>query len=138
MGDDAESMAEDFYEDLPSGANQCPPAEALNTALDKVWRLIPTLEPDEDTFLSLYALGETKPDEYDVSDCDFASCSLRNNRDALLRLKGLRRRNPYIAELTIPAGSGRHTTGGTHVNFWKYASFKIVGAIVSLEPHNLS
>lgn len=138
MGDDAGFMAEKFAEELPVGANACPPPDAITDALKSVWRLLPTDQPTEHHFASLAALGEDKPTEYEVSDCDFASCSLRTSRAALLKLRGLRRRNPYIAELSIPAGNGRHKSGGTHVNFWKFAGYQIVSAIVLLEPHGLT
>jgi len=94
--------------------------------------------PTDAAFDSFAATGQPKPPNYEVSDCDWASCSLRTTAEALLKLKGLRKRNPVIATLTIPAGSGKHTTANTHINFWRYAGFSLTTAVTATVPHGLS
>ena len=138
MGDAERVELEEFGETLPVGEDRCPPVDASTDALEAVYRLISVEEPDETAFASFAALGEERPESLPASDCDWASCSLRTSLDALLKMKGLRRRNPYVATLSIPADSGRHTTGGTHVNFWRFAGFDIASAVVKIEKHGLS
>lgn len=128
---------EKFGEDLPGQADQCPPAEASNSALEAVFRLIPIDAPTDETFKSFAALGEERPGSVNATDCEWASCSLRTDIEMLLKMKGLRRRNPFVATLSIPAGSGRHTIGGTHVNFWRHHDFSIAGAVVKVHAHDL-
>lgn len=116
---------------------QCPPATAGENALVEVYRLVPTEQPDTAAFASFAANGDKKPDTYEVSDCDWASCSLRTTAAALLKLTGLRKRNPFIVTLTIPEGSGKHTTSGTHINFWRYSHFNLVSAVTNVRAHGL-
>ena len=138
MGDDKLSDDEKFGENLPGVPDQCPPADASNSALETVFRLVPIDAPTEETFMSLAALGEVRPATINATECEWASCSLRTDLAMLLKMKGLRRRNPYVATLSIPEGSGRHTVGqSTHVNFWRYHDFSIAGAVVTVHAHGL-
>jgi hypothetical protein len=137
MGDADNAEDEDFAEQLPGPKGECPPKGASAAALEAVYRLVPVAHLTDAHFASFAALGDERPETMNVTDCEWASCSLRTSLDALLKMKGLRRRNPYIATLSIPANSGRHTTGGTHVNFWRFAGFSIVSAVVSNKLHGL-
>lgn len=138
MGDYKHFENEEYGEQLPGRETECPPANASAGALGPVYRLVPVENLTDVHFASLAALGEERPETMDVTDCDWASCSLRTSIEALLKMKGLRRRNPYLATLSIPANCGRHTIGGTHVNFWRFAGFSIAGAVTSNKLHGLS
>lgn len=124
-----------FGETLPT---QCPPPAASEAELVDVFRLVPSPNADDAAFASFAANGQPKPPNMEVSDCDWASCSLRTTAEALLKLKGLRKRNPFLVTLSIPAGSGKHTKAHTHINFWRYASFSLTTAVTATVPHGLS
>ena len=121
-----------YGETLPA---QCPPSHAIDAALSPVFRLVPDIDFDDDAFASFKAKGDIKPEKLKASDCDWASCSLRTSAEALLKLAGLRRRNPYIVTLTIPTGVGKHTKSDTHVNFWRYAGVSLTNSVTHIEPH---
>lgn len=130
---EASLQSEKYGEDLPP---QCPPAGAQTTALDNVYRLVPCENPVAEHFLSFRAMGTDKPDHLVISDCDWASCSLRDSVEELLKLKGLRRRNPFVATLGIPANSGRHLTHKSHVHFWRFHNFEIASHVTACVAHN--
>ena len=130
---------EEFGEDLPA---ECPPADALVEALATVYRLVPKAEPDDTCFASHFALGKDKPDTYTGTDCEWASCSLFGSLDAMLKIKGLRKRNKYVAELKIPEQSGRYVAAYVademrHIHFWRFNSFELSNAVVSVTEHGL-
>lgn len=118
----------DFGEDLPE---QCPPTEAVDDVLQQVFRLVEHNPPTEDCFKSHAAKGRPLPST-GVSPCAWASCSLFKESGALTRLSRLKKKFPYLASLTIPAESGRHTSNGVHVDFWRYATFNISSAVTSV------
>jgi hypothetical protein len=127
---------ENYGEKLP---DQCPPDHALDEALTDVYRLVRTDKPDQSCFASRFALGEIKPEEYKATDCEWASCSLFASVDAMLKIKGLRRRNKFVAKLQIPENSGRHVVDKkTHIHFWRFSAFDLSNAVESVWEHGLS
>lgn len=127
---------ESYGEVLPE---QCPPENAQSSALTDVYRLIPIEKPDEACFASKFALGIAKPDAYKATDCEWSSCSLNSSVDALLKIKGLRKRNKFVAKLQIPANSGRHMVERkTHIHFWRFNAFDLSSAVESVWEHGLS
>jgi|SRR3954468_8581157 len=121
-----------YAENLPAG---CPPSNALEDALSPVFRLIPSATPEEAFFASKAALNAAQPPTYKGTDCEWASCSLFTSFEALLKIRGLRRRNKYIAQLSLPEGVGRHLTEGSHVHFWSYQGFQISSAVDAVWEH---
>lgn len=119
-----------FHEHLPE---QCPPDCSVDGEISTVYRLVSANPPTEQCFESHAAQGKVKPPEAKVTDCSWASCSLFTSVEALKKLKGLKRRNPYMATLVIPQGAGRHHQKGQHVDFWRYSGFDILGAVVAVE-----
>lgn len=126
---------ESFAEALP---DQCPPETAEDLALANVYRLVADPAPDEDSFKSKLALGISKPDSYKATDCEWASCSLSSSVEALLKIKGLRKRLKYVAKLQIPQSSGRHLAEKAHIHFWRFSGFNIADAIESVQEHGRS
>lgn len=127
---------ESYGEDLPE---QCPPDEAQTHALTDVYRLVPVEDPDQACFASYFALGIEKPDHYNATDCEWASCSLFSSVDAMLKIKGLRKRNKFVAKLQIPQDSGRHVTGkNKHIHFWRFSTFDLSAAVESVSEHGRS
>lgn len=122
----------EYGESLP---DQCPPNGADEGEVGVVFRLVPSQDPDEACFLSKLALSEVPPPTYKGTECEWASCSLNRSIDALLKIRGLVKRNPYVAKLEIPASKGRHDAGKHHVNFWKYQGFAISSAVVQTWGH---
>lgn len=135
MGHNELFADERFGEELPGEPDQCPPEDASKSSLKEVFRLVPVGTPSDREFMSHAALGKVRPPTINSTDCEWASCSLRTDVNMLLKMSGLRRRNPFVATLSIPSDSGRHTTDGTHVNFWRHQDFSISSAVVDVYPH---
>jgi len=95
---------------------------------------VPTPQPAEICFASKAALHEVRPTTYKCTDCEWASCSLNFSVEALLKIRGLRKRNKFVAKLDIPEKSGRHI-GEDHVHFWKYQGFEISSAVTDVWEH---
>jgi hypothetical protein len=128
-------VGETFGENLP---HQCPPELASDLELTNVFRLVGSSEPDDSCFKSKQALGISKPTSYNSSDCEWASCSLSSSIEALLKIRGLRKRLKYVAKLDIPAKSGRHLKENTHIHFWRFASFNVANAVKEVSEHGQS
>jgi hypothetical protein len=73
-----------------------------------------------------------------ATDCQWASCSLSFSVEALLKIKGLRRRNRYVAALSIPLGAGLSLVSKQHVDFWRFENFDISTAVKAVEGHGLT
>jgi hypothetical protein len=129
-------LAVGYGEALPS---QCPPDDATDEALDPVYRLVPQQQPDLSCFASHNALGKAKPPTVKASDCQWASCSLNRTVDALLKIKGLRKRNRFVAQLSIPNGSGLclEDDKSGHVDFWRFDHFDVSKAVQDVWEHGL-
>lgn len=122
-----------YAETLPG---ECPPEDAVSEPLERVYRLTKSEDLSETDFHSHAQLGRVKTAQYKVTDCQWASCSLFTTPDAALAIKGLRRRHPWITELSIPAAAGKHKLRGEHVDFWRYADFDVLSAIESHRKHD--
>lgn len=96
----------------------CPPDQAIETALQPVFRLVAHHQPTPTCFASHLALG--KPVPAGVSECEWASCSLNTSVSELIKIKRLRKRLPFVAELSVPAGAGRHLSAKYHIHYWRY------------------
>ena len=130
---------EKFGEKLPA---ECPPADALDEALATVYRLVPKAEPDESCFSSHFALGKVKSEAYKATDCEWASCSLFGSLEVMLKIKGLRKRNKFVAKLSVPEKSGRYIAAYvaeemSHIHFWRFNSFNLSNAVESVSEHGL-
>jgi hypothetical protein len=126
-----------YGEALPS---QCPPEHATDQALDPVYRLVPDATPGASCFASHNAQGRVKPAAVKSTDCQWASCSLNRKVDALLKIKGLRKRNRFVAKLAIPAGSGLSVEDrkSGHIDFWRYEHFDVSTAVNDVWEHGLT
>jgi hypothetical protein len=132
---DPNLVGQSFGEELPA---QCPPDSANDMALPEAYRLVNCEHPSDAHFASHLALGKPKPEAYKVSDCEWASCSLSLSVDALLKIKGLRKRLKYVAKLEIPEQSGRHLAESSHIHFWRFSSFSLAGAVQNVWEHGQS
>lgn len=122
-----------FWEELPSS---CPPAEAIDSELGPVFRLVKASPPSNDCFASKAALGKQKPFKKSVDDCSWASCSMWAKKSAvegILKLGHVRRQYTHVATMHFPEGAGKHLVKGDHVDFWCYADFEIHNAINDVE-----
>jgi hypothetical protein len=101
--------------------------------------LIAIENPEQICFASYFALGIDKPETYKATDCEWASCSLYSSLEALLKMKGLRKRNKFVAKLQIPQNSGRHVIDKkAHIHFWRFSTFDLANAVESVWEHGMS
>lgn len=126
-----------YGEALPS---QCPPDDASDEALDPVYRLVPDEKPEASWFASHMAQGKVKPATVKATDCQWASCSLNRTVDALLKIPALRRRYRFVAQLSIPSGSGAwvENVKSGHIDFWRFEHFDLSTAIKAVSEHGRS
>ena len=121
-----------YCEALP---NHCPPEEAKETAIGIAYRVGYSDPPTMDDFASHNKLGQKKPPR--VDSCKWASCSLFSDKakaENLTKLPKIRCRNPYLAKLDIPKGSGKWLKGKrSHIDFWMFKSFNPISATLELE-----
>lgn len=122
-----------FIEGLPTA---CPPNHAVDVSYPQIWRVVTASTCCADEFKSHAARGQKAPPT--VDECEFAACSMSTDfnkiRKLATRLPKKRYPKPYIAELSIPSGAGVSICDqkSAHVNFWMYASFDPVSAVVSV------
>lgn len=117
----------------------CPPADASEHDLQTVFRRIDSSTATPQDFMSHAALG--KKALHPVDPCKWASCSLFRSKTQVVnisaRLPKPRSFANFVAELNIPAGSGKWMEGKRgHIDFWAYAAFNPLTAVsttVSLE-----
>lgn len=125
----------EFAETLPA---QCPPADAEEGELEAVYRLTENGPPRSGDFASKAALGESCPP--DISECDWASCSLYRKAKSLRKYTRLREERPYLVKLSIPNGAGKFKLGSSkrgHVDFWRYSGTCLTNFVVEIEgPQN--
>lgn len=116
---------------------QCPPEGFSDEALDPVFRLVPDATPDAAAFASHNAQGKTKPATFKVTDCQWASCSLNRSVDALLKIPSVRRRYRFVAQLSIPSGSGAWVENDKsgHIDFWRFDHFDPSTAVQAVMEH---
>lgn len=115
-----------YAESLPK---ECPPEDASTEAMERVFRLTKSETLSETDFYSHAHQGKIKPEEHKATDCQWASCSFFTSSEAALAIKGLRRRHPWVTELSIPAEAGKHKLRGEHIDFWRFADFDVVAAV---------
>jgi hypothetical protein len=117
-----------FAENLP---DQCPPSTAVDAAWTNVFRLTDDQPVTEESFASHAALGKGIPKSL-ANLCAWSSCSLTTEPATLKKLKKLRHK--FAVKLDIPAGAGRTLKKGIHIDFWRYANFDVLSAVVAVEP----
>jgi hypothetical protein len=119
-----------YAEDLPA---LCPPHNAVDKAMPKVYRLIRTNEVSEESFYSKAKLKEQN--RSNAADCIFASCSLV--LDHLAQIKKwprMRETYPYAAEMSIPFGAGKSDGKkySNHINFWPFKSSDLMAMVTNV------
>lgn len=122
-----------YCEELPPS---CPPAKAIEDAIGPVFRRTDQDPPSKDDFVSHAALG--KKAAFPVDPCRWASCSLFRDKSQIANISSKlpkpRTFANFIAELTIPAGSGRWIEGKKgHIDFWMYGAFDPLTAVTTVE-----
>jgi hypothetical protein len=118
-----------FDEDLPAA---CPPAHALDCGYEVAFRLIPTENPTAEDFKSKAAEGKRCPPGN--NECSWASCSLFTVKpNDLIKLKRIKEKYKYIAELNIDEGCGQSVSANNHIDFWRYVGFDPSKVVVSVE-----
>lgn len=111
-----------YKENLPDG---CPPAGAGVKAYSGVWRYVKGKTVTDQDFASYYALGKKPPPPTVVSLCRWASSSLFLNKEAAyLLLPKLRGRYKFIAQVNITEKCGVSILLKSHIDFWRYDTFK--------------
>lgn len=122
-----------YAETLPTDC-VCPPVDAEDGGLEEVYRLTSNNPPLGIDFDSKAATGIPCPSDKDP--CNWASCSLFKKAKSLRSYNRLRHEKPYLAKLTIPAGSGKFKIGEGkrgHVDFWRYYHVCLSRLVVSVE-----
>ena len=124
------ALASQYGESLPAS---CPPEGASEGSLESVFRLVASDPPTPKCFDSHRALGKPFPKNSDLTECDWASCSLNKSVEELVKLKRLRMRFPYVAELSVPEGVGRHVSGKYHIHFWRFNGVNMVSFVTKVD-----
>jgi len=115
-----------YFEKLPEG--ECPPLDAVDVDLGRVWRLVPSLPVLDEHFASHAALGKHN---YSSDPCRWASCSLFTTEQAALSITKLpKHKQKTVVALYVPKGAGKSKTVKKHVDFWRYSSFKPLQALI--------
>lgn len=112
---------------------ECPPNEASDEAIGPVFRFVKESPPSADCFASKAAMNEEPAIGFTGTACAWASCSMFTDPSAMRKLRGLKKRYPFIATLNIPAGSGRHAGSGKHLDFWRYATCDLTTHVAHVE-----
>jgi hypothetical protein len=120
-----------FWEQLP---DQCPPAGFVEEAIDNAYRIVFSNPATLEHFKSHAARGDKKPPS--VDSCRFSSCSLFTEHlvaKNVANLPKMRAKNPKIAQVSVPEGSGAWIQQGVHVDLWIYDHFDPVTAVIAVE-----
>jgi hypothetical protein len=107
----------------------CPPAEAVDADIVLAYRILDGQGLADRDWLSHTARGTTLAPG--ASACEWAAVSLFTNPEAPKKYKNLKGKT-HAARVSIPAGSGVHTTRGAHINFWCHAEFVIADFFVDV------
>lgn len=123
----------EYLEDLPPN---CPLAASEDISVDAVYRVVRSMNPGIDDFLSNAALRITKPPT--VDDCKWASCSLFKSRDKAInianKLAKTRIMDPHLSLCDIKVGYGKSISNSkAHVDFWPYRTFDPAIAVLKTE-----
>jgi len=131
----------EYLEELPQDDGVCPPEAASEAELEGAYRVVYNNPPTLNDFLSHKALGqEVRPG---VKSCIWSACSLfldgTKAKQIAGRLPKSRTRNPHLALVNIPEGSGKSIINERtfHVSFWMYKDFDFQASIVGLEEINV-
>lgn len=113
----------EFLEELPQ---DCPIDKANDIEVSPAYRVVSSLQPTVDDFLSNAALKKPKPPT--VDDCRWASCSLFKNKDKAIniasKLPANKNGKRHISRCLIVSGVGRsYVNNKKHVDFWPYKNF---------------
>ena len=120
-----------YLEILP---HDCPPDDAADVELKKVYRILRGSTANIEAFQSHAALKKPRPPA--VCECRWHSCSLfecREKVQSIAKLPRFRQDDCRLAVLDIPRGSGRSSIKNKHVDFWAYDKFNFLASIVSIE-----
>lgn len=126
-----------YLEALP---DQCPPNDADDVALIRVYRMVNENPPAADDFKSYAALG--KENKHGSNPCGWASCSLVYNPEAhKSRWPKLREATVKFARLDIPEGTGKSKSkkNSNHIHFWCYSTSNMhsfVQEVIELPAEN--
>jgi hypothetical protein len=119
-----------FKENLPK---DCPPKGADCRAYDGIWRYVKAETVTDKDFASYYALGKKRPEV--VSECRWASSSMfLTENAAYVLLPKLRGRYKFIAKVNVTVKCGVSILTKSHIDFWRYDTFKPSVAAVKPIP----
>jgi hypothetical protein len=114
------SVSPKFKENLPEN---CPPKGAGIRAYDGIWRYVNSKDVTDQDFASYYALGKRPPPT--VPPCRWASSSLFLTKEAAYTfLPKLRGRYKFIAKVNITEKCGVSLLLKSHIDFWRFDTFK--------------
>jgi hypothetical protein len=118
-----------FRETLP---NDCPPSDAHDGGCASAFRFVPADPAIAANFDSYAAQGKPLPVGTDVTPCRWASCSLYSDLATARKKRKLKSLKKYrfVAELRIPAKSGKMKEVSGHIDLWMYKDFDPIAAIV--------
>lgn len=131
--DDKMTESTTFLEPLPVS---CPPEDALDQPLVKVWRFVDAarkcvadLVPTD--FSSHAALNLPVGN---ATECESRSCSLWVDARVKKASKMPKLKSMNMAQMDIPEGNGRwvENTGRGHVHFWVYRGRDMVGFVTQV------
>lgn len=122
-----------YHEDLPLS---CPPQLSKDDQISNAYRRVDDKVATIGDFASQAAKG-VEP-LFPVDPCKWASCSLFLNKAQIVNISAKlpkpRSHSNYVAEMNIPASSGRWLAGKKgHIDFWMYGTFNPLAAIVKIE-----
>jgi hypothetical protein len=114
------SVSPKWKENLPK---DCPPKGAGKRAYEGIWRYVKSKTVTDQDFASYHALGKPRPAT--VSPCRWASSSLFLTKEAAyFLLPKLRGRFKFIAKVNITEKCGVSILTRSHIDFWRYDTFK--------------
>lgn len=126
------SVARRFCGPLPEN---CPPETALEVVEMSVLRLVSSIEPPSDAFVSYAGLGKKRLPN--TCECQFASCSVFKceSEKETYRFEALTslpkfKHMPFVAKVVLSHNSGRYKNGHNgHIDLWIYDDIDIFSCI---------
>ncbi|MEO5372190.1 MAG: hypothetical protein H7833_19145 [Magnetococcus sp. DMHC-1] len=122
-----------FAESLPAN---CPPQDAVESDERVAFRCVKSSTPTDVDFYSYAKLDnlgiEKRGRAKGVTPCRWASCSVGNIRYIRDMIKKFPRfRKSYIVKIKLNREAGMiQPSNNGHIDFWMYASFNPLGAII--------
>jgi hypothetical protein len=119
-----------YREKLPP---DCPPDGCNDGECEVAFRFVSANPPTDDDFASNSAKEEPLPPGVDI--CRWSSCSLYTDMDTVHKKRKLKKlqKIPFVAAITIAAGSGHWTQANNHIDFWMFDTFDPLKAVVQVE-----